>query len=107
MTAYDENVRRLMRIANEKNLVFNPDPARLQKVIGLMTENFEAVGEYICPCKQTNKPPVRGQDILCPCPDMMDEIAKDGHCHCRLFYTPEVADDQKNQKNESGCCCNK
>ena len=109
MTAYDENVRRLENIADERNLVFNPDPARVQKVIGLMTENFEAVGEYVCPCKQKNKPPVKGQDTLCPCPEMADEITKDGHCYCRLFYTSEAAAAEKASVGNSpqrSCCGN-
>ena len=109
MTAYDENVRRLKSIANEKNLVFNPDPARAQKVIGLMTENFETVGEYVCPCKQTHHPPIKGKDVLCPCSDMMNEIAQDGHCHCRLFYTPEAAEAEKASAGNSpqrSCCGN-
>ena len=86
MTTYEKNLIRLKEIAEKRELVLNPDQVRLQKVIGLMTENFEAVGEYVCPCKQTNKPPIKGKDILCPCPNMMDEIARDGYCHCRLFF---------------------
>jgi ferredoxin-thioredoxin reductase catalytic subunit len=23
---------------------------------------------------------------VCPCPDVDEEIAKDGHCHCWLFF---------------------
>jgi ferredoxin-thioredoxin reductase catalytic subunit len=70
----------------------NPDPERVKKVVGLMTANFEAVGEYICPCKQQNKPPVKGADTLCPCPEMGMEIEESGHCFCRLFVAPEVFD---------------
>jgi len=88
---YDENLIRLQKIANDRNLVLNPDQARKQKVISLMTENNKAVGEYICPCKQKNKPLVKCKDILYPCSDMMAEIARDGHCHCRLFFSSEAA----------------
>lgn len=91
MNLYAKNLIRIQKIANDRNLVLNLDQARKQKVISLMTENFKAVGEYICPCKQKNKPPVKGEDILYPCPDMMAEIARDGHCHCRLFFSPEAA----------------
>jgi len=95
MTQYEENLIRLKIVARKRALVFNPDQARVGKVVGLMTENFNLVGEYICPCKQKNKPPVKGKDILCPCTDMMDEISRDGHCYCRLFFTPEVASSSK------------
>ncbi|NQU25133.1 MAG: hypothetical protein HQ567_27925 [Candidatus Nealsonbacteria bacterium] len=43
------------------------------------------------PCKQENKPPVKGQDTLCPCPEIMDEVSAEGHCFCRLFFTPQAA----------------
>ncbi|MBN1590696.1 MAG: hypothetical protein JW888_14375 [Pirellulales bacterium] len=90
MSEYDKNLARLQTIANEEQLVLNPDEARVQKVVGLMTENFAAVGEYVCPCKQKNKPPLKGVDTLCPCPELMKEIAEEGHCFCRLFFTPEA-----------------
>jgi len=89
--AYDTNLNRLLAIACEQGLVLNPDPARVNKVVGLMTHNFLAVGEYICPCKQEHKPAQRGVDKACPCPEWLSEIAQDGHCYCRLFFTPAKA----------------
>lgn len=83
---YEENHRRLVNEATKHGLVLNPDEARVQKVVGLMTQNYEAVGEWICPCKQQYKPPEKGKDKICPCPEWLDEIARDGHCYCRLFY---------------------
>lgn len=91
MAGYEKNLARLRAIASERQLTLNPDEARVQKVVGLMTENFTAIGEHVCPCKQQNKPPVKGLDTLCPCPEMMDEVSKDGHCFCRLFFAPEAA----------------
>ena len=91
MPEYENNYRRLQAIAGGRKLVLNPDEARVQKVVGLMTENFKAVGEYVCPCKQQHKPPVKGQDILCPCPEMMDEVSADGCCFCKLFFSSEAA----------------
>ena len=86
MGAYEENVSRLEAIAEKKGLMLNPDRERVAKVVGLMTENYQAIGEYVCPCKQKNKPPVKGQDTLCPCPEMDKEIDESGNCHCRLFF---------------------
>ncbi len=88
MGEYIKNLQRIKDFAKENSLVLNPDEARVDKVVTLMTENFKAVGEYICPCKQTNKPPFAGVDTLCPCSEIMDEIEKDGHCFCRLFFKP-------------------
>lgn len=91
MTEYEKNLNRVKKIAEEKGWVLNPDEERIKKVVGLMTDNFIAVGEYVCPCKQQYKPPVKGKDILCPCPDFEKEVKTDGHCFCKLFYTPEKA----------------
>ncbi|HOW72295.1 MAG TPA: ferredoxin-thioredoxin reductase catalytic domain-containing protein [Phycisphaerae bacterium] len=84
--SYEKNLRRLTKIAAETGLRLNPDEARAQKVVGLMAENYHAVGEWICPCKQQHKPAQKGMDKACPCPEWLDEIAKDGHCFCRLFF---------------------
>jgi len=86
MGEYKRNLERIQRIAEAKGLVLNSDNGRVEKVVGLMTENFEAVGEFICPCKQKNRPPIKGADILCPCPEMDGEIEKEGHCYCMLFF---------------------
>ena len=86
MTKYDRNLARLQKIADARELALNPDQARVQKVVGLMTENYEQHGDYFCPCKQENDPPVRGTDPLCPCPEVQEEITANGHCDCRLFF---------------------
>ncbi|MBP7937597.1 MAG: ferredoxin:thioredoxin reductase [Phycisphaerae bacterium] len=83
---YEQNLRRLSDAAAKHGLVLNPDEARVQKVVGLMAENYDAVGEWVCPCKQQHKPAQKGMDKICPCPEWLDEIAKDGHCFCRLFF---------------------
>jgi ferredoxin-thioredoxin reductase catalytic subunit len=85
--AFQDNLARLNRVAHENGLILNPDTARVEKVVGLMTANFVAVGEYICPCKQTHKPPQKGIDKACPCPEWLNEVAQTGHCYCRLFYS--------------------
>jgi ferredoxin-thioredoxin reductase catalytic chain len=89
MSEYEKNLQRLHAVAQEHELILNPDAARVEKVVGLMTENYTAVGEYVCPCKQQHKPPVKGADALCPCPEMMEEVAQQGHCFCRLFFDPK------------------
>ncbi len=83
--AYKENHERLKEVAMAKGLIFNPDKDRKNKVIGLMTRNFKEFGKYFCPCKQQH-PLNPDVDPLCPCNEMDKEIAKDGHCYCKLFF---------------------
>ena len=85
METVKQNYERLQIIAADQNLTLNPDKERTDKVIGLMATNYDLVKEWICPCKQKNKPPIQGADITCPCPEWLDEIKQNGQCHCRLF----------------------
>ena len=73
------------RIAAANGLVLNSDGERVEKVVGLMTENVVATGRAFCPCKQSH-PLNPENDVTCPCPTWKDEISQDGHCFCRLFY---------------------
>lgn len=84
---YQLNVKRLQALADEHGYVLNSDSARIEKVAELMAENYQTTGEWICPCKQTVKPPQKGVDIACPCPSWHKEIKEAGHCHCRLFFS--------------------
>jgi ferredoxin-thioredoxin reductase catalytic subunit len=86
MGDYEDTMARAEKEALERGLVLNPDRARAEKVVKLLTDSFLEIGEYVCPCKQAHRPPVKGKETLCPCPEMMEEIAEHGHCHCRLFY---------------------
>jgi ferredoxin-thioredoxin reductase catalytic subunit len=88
---YNENLVRIKKVAQDKDYVLNPDHERVRKVVGLMTINKSEFGKYYCPCKQSH-PIYPEKDVLCPCPAITDEIMKDGHCYCRLFY----------RKNEPG-----
>jgi ferredoxin-thioredoxin reductase catalytic subunit len=85
-SAYQVNYQRLKDVAEQHGLMLNPDEARVAKVVGLMAQNYDTVGEWICPCKQQHKPPQLGKDKTCPCPEWLDEIANQGHCYCRLFF---------------------
>jgi len=82
---YQANYERLSAYATAHGYTLNPDKARVEKVIGLMTNNFLEYGKYYCPCKQSH-PLNSDKDTLCPCNELKQEIEKDGHCFCRLFY---------------------
>jgi len=82
---YESALSRASIFAEKNSLILNPDEERLKKVVGLMTENYVNTGKYFCPCNQTH--PLNPQtDLVCPYPTWKEEIEKDGHCFCRLFY---------------------
>ena len=82
---YTTALERARSIAAGNGWKLNPDTARMEKVLGLMTMNHTATGRYYCPCKQSH-PLDPGVDTICPCPELEDEMAQEGHCFCRLYY---------------------
>ncbi|MCK7508497.1 MAG: hypothetical protein MZV70_33560 [Desulfobacterales bacterium] len=52
--------------------VLNIDGERLEKVVGLMTENLALTGKRFCPRKQSH-PLDPDRDVVCPCPEWKSE----------------------------------
>ncbi len=82
---YNAVLRKAQSLADKFGWVLNPDGERVQKVIGLMTMNHLATGDYYCPCKQSH-PLDTEIDAICPCPELDQKMEKDGNCFCRLFF---------------------
>lgn len=81
-----QDLRRVLEIkGRESGFMLNPDTERLEKVLGLMTENLVATGKPFCLCKQSH-PLDHAKDVACPCPEWKSEVAAEGHCFCRLFF---------------------
>jgi len=83
--AYEKNLKRIKKIAEEKGYKLNSDEERVKKVVGKMTKNYIEHEKYYCSCKQSH-PLNAEKDVLCPCPTVEKEVEEDGHCHCQLFY---------------------
>jgi ferredoxin-thioredoxin reductase catalytic subunit len=90
------NIERARQVGEKLGYVLNPDIERTLKVSNLLARNFAEFGKYYCPCKQSH-PLDPAKDVLCPCPTIHDEVARDGHCFCRLFS-------RSGAKAASGCC---
>jgi len=85
MEDYGKVLSFLKKVAEDNGFALNTDEARVDKVVGLMTENVVNEGARYCPCKQS-EPLDKKADKVCPCPEWKEEITRDGHCFCRLFY---------------------
>lgn len=92
------NIARARQVGEGLGYVLNPDPERTLKVSNLLARNFAEHGKYYCPCKQSH-PLDPAKDVVCPCPSIHDEVKKDGHCFCRLFFKPGA------KSTASGGCC--
>jgi ferredoxin-thioredoxin reductase catalytic chain len=69
------------QIAKQRGWCLNSDSSLLENVLKALNMKQEKFGEYYCPCRIQRIP-----ENICPCKWASDEIAKVGHCHCRIFY---------------------
>ena len=79
------------KIAEKLGYVLNPDEVHLRRLAGHLAENKAKYGRYFCPCKQ-NYPLQPESDPVCPCSTFREEIERQGHCECHLFFDPEAAE---------------
>ncbi|MBN2537873.1 ferredoxin:thioredoxin reductase [candidate division WOR-3 bacterium] len=92
------NIERARKVGEGRGHVLNPDTKRARKIANLLAKNFAEFGKYYCPCKQS-QPLDPARDTVCPCPDLDEEIARDGHCHCWLFFRKPESENGKPCEN--------
>jgi thioredoxin 1 len=64
--------------ASKNGLKLNPDKKVVETIVNGLLANEKKHGARYCPCRR--------EKTLCPCQASREEIAKDGHCHCGLFF---------------------
>ena len=71
--------------AESASLAFNPDAEAVERVLAGLAAREKKTGMRLCPCRMAAGDPEENRKIACPCVFHREEIARDGHCHCRLF----------------------
>jgi ferredoxin-thioredoxin reductase catalytic subunit len=87
--AEKEMFRWARKYAKEKGWILNPDKDKLRVVMRGLARNTKRFGERYCPCRIRSGDTEKDRAIICPCIYHEDEVAKEGQCHCRLYFTPE------------------
>ena len=82
----EEMLRWAKEYARKNGLILNADEKQLGTVIRWLVRNRTRFGKAYCPCRLRSGDEEKDAGIVCPCIFHEDEIAKDGHCHCNLFY---------------------
>ena len=72
--------------AQKHHWVLNPDEKHLGIVIRGLVRNKEKFGRPYCPCRLRSGDEEKDRAIECPCIYHKEEIVKDGHCHCELYF---------------------
>jgi thioredoxin 1 len=72
--------------ADKKGLKLNPDEKAVEGLIKGLLENEKKHGARYCPCRRITGDIQEDRDKICPCKWHEEEINRDGHCYCGLFY---------------------
>lgn len=72
--------------AKIRNFKLNPDKHGLNFILKGLEENREKFGAPYCPCRVRTGNKEKDTLIICPCAYHLDEIKRDGHCLCKLFW---------------------
>ncbi len=72
--------------ARKHRLLLNPDEKKLDVVIRGLARNERRFGARYCPCRLRSGDPEKDKDIICPCIYHEEELDREGHCHCNLYY---------------------
>ncbi len=72
--------------AKKNGFKLNPDEKTVERVIDGLLRNKEKYGEEYCPCRRVSGDKEEDTKKICPCFWHKDEIEKDGHCFCQLYF---------------------
>ncbi len=82
----DEVIKSYQRYAEENGFRLNPDKEAVERLIKGILEKEKKYGARYCPCRRISGNPEEDKVKICPCQWHREEIEKDGHCFCGLFY---------------------
>lgn len=77
------------RVASTKGwlIIDNKDVA--DSVIEGLARNVIIYGKKYCPCRIHSDNEDENRRYICPCRDAVNDVEKDGHCHCYLYVKPD------------------
>lgn len=78
----------IQRISDRNGWTLNANQDLLQVLIDGLRDNFNRLGYYNCPCRDSQEDPQIDRDIICPCRYANADIEEFGHCYCALYFTP-------------------
>lgn len=64
----------------------NPDMNVAEVIITGLAKNKCERGARYCPCRIVTGNTEEDKGKICPCKWHKEEIERDGHCHCLLFF---------------------
>ena len=72
--------------AHKNGWTLNTDEKQLMTVIKGLVRNKTKFDQPYCPCRIRSGDEEKDRAIECPCVYHKEEVAKQGHCHCHLYF---------------------
>ena len=66
-----------------------PDEVVVRNLLAKMARNLVEYGKAYCPCREVTGDARADRSNICPCCNHHEDIARDGHCECRLFVSKQ------------------
>lgn len=82
----EETIKSYQEYAEKNGFKLNPDREAVEKVVKGLLTNERKHGAKYCPCRRVSGNPEEDKPKICPCQWHKEEIERDGHCFCGLFY---------------------
>lgn len=87
---FEENKKKIMnfvqKYSQKSGYHLNSNKEILELIIVGLTKQKEKYGFFYCPCKIVTGNIDVDKNIICPCKSHIEDIKKNGSCHCNLFY---------------------
>jgi ferredoxin-thioredoxin reductase catalytic chain len=87
--AFSQVRRRAERYAGRGPYFLFPDEVVVRNVLVGMARNLLEHGKAYCPCREVTGDEEADRANVCPCRSHHEDIARDGHCECRLFVSED------------------
>jgi ferredoxin-thioredoxin reductase catalytic subunit len=85
--SYQDVQEYVRRVADKLGWKLNNDQVMLNHLITGLMENFNRLGYYNCPCRDSQADRGKDKDITCPCLYAREaDVRERGYCYCALFF---------------------
>ena len=75
------------KTASRLNWRLNANVEMLDTLVAGLAVNFNRLGYYNCPCRDSQADRKLDRDIICPCLYAREaDMEEFGHCYCALFF---------------------
>jgi len=78
-------------VAAKQGWIVNPDSDFTTSIEEGLTSNWNSMGYYLCPCRDSDGTREADKDLICPCKYSWQDIDEFGHCYCALYLSTSFA----------------